>query len=161
MVHGEPDFMSFLRLPSLHLAALIKFLMQISESTAAENEDRQLLDEQLPRLWETCRQVETKTSTKERARLTSLASALDFSRFQGAIEVSAFSVLRSVRLPNFDRTEKDIQLASESRILVMSGEVMLGSADPRTGQVHGVKSFAILLDNYRKLITMIHLLRSS
>lgn len=90
MVPDEADFMTFLRLPSLHLSNLVKLLMEVSESTSSENEDRQLLDEQLSRLWTTCRQVEMKTSlNKERARLASLASALDFSKFPGAIDVSA------------------------------------------------------------------------
>lgn len=88
MIDGNIDFMAFLRSPSVHLRVFVSFLRRISESTDGEEEDSQVISEIFPRLWDIAQQVEMKTfATKERARLSSLAAALDFSDFSAVQSV--------------------------------------------------------------------------
>ncbi|KAH8117400.1 CNH domain-containing protein [Phellopilus nigrolimitatus] len=92
----------------------------------------QVISDIFPRLWDVSQQVELKTSiSKERARLSSLAAALDFSDHPGV--------------------ENDVDIASSSRILIMSGNLRLGMSNPRSRKFYLEERFVILLDNYSSL----------
>ncbi|THH02991.1 hypothetical protein EW145_g6620, partial [Phellinidium pouzarii] len=131
----EVDFMGLLRMPSLHLRVFVSRLRTISEQSSEGSEDRQAISEIFPRLWDVSRQVELKTSaSKERARLSSLAAALDFSSHP-AIEYDFLFI-------------QDIDIRSSSRTLIMYGTLKLGVTGQQSGNIVTKERSALLLDNY-------------
>ncbi|KAI5124557.1 hypothetical protein M0805_003079 [Coniferiporia weirii] len=128
-LHDESDFMSFLRTPSSHLRYFADSLRALSDLLTEGSEDQQVISDMFPRLWDVSLQVGLKTSaSKERARLSSLSAALDFSSYPGM--------------------EYDIDITSTSRAVIMSGNLHLGVASPQSGRMSLNERFALLLDNY-------------
>ncbi|KLO18597.1 hypothetical protein SCHPADRAFT_116011 [Schizopora paradoxa] len=121
------DFMTYLRTPCMYLRDFASRIRAISDATSEGNEDKQVLSEIWPRLWDVSHETEVMTSaSREKARLSRLASALNISKYPGL--------------------ENDIEIRSNGRSLFVSGQLMVTikqGRDETSGDYYGV-----LLDNY-------------
>ncbi len=87
------DFMTYLQTPCKYLRDFASRMRAISDATPEGNEDKQVLSETWPRLWDVCHETEVMTSaSREKARLSRLAAALNLSKYPGLENVGFLSL---------------------------------------------------------------------